>query len=262
MLVADAEVLPDDLCYFFHFHLIVTGKGEREQLTGLFKPLASTGICTFDVLKKIGQRSPITSPKRLKKMVGTEKTIPSKDEEEISLPVRKAILQGKCHFVILIDDLEHDRRDNKEAVFQRYRDAVDKILAPDLQKRAAVFFLVNMLEAYFFADANAINQTFDLSGTFSDYEGDVEEIRHPKNQLKSELKKQDLTYSETDHVGDLLANLDVEKVLSRSDTCASLRTLFKWCITVLEAYPFYEDCDLSEKFCLADGILNDVTCNQ
>jgi len=43
-------------------------------------------------------------------------------------------------------------------VFERYRNALDAVLATlQLHHRAAVHFLVNMLEAYYFAHADAVN---------------------------------------------------------------------------------------------------------
>ena len=47
---------------------------------------------------------------------------------------------------------------------------------------ASVHFLVNMLEAYYFAHAAATNGV--LGTELEDFEGDVESIRHPKNDLK------------------------------------------------------------------------------
>lgn len=46
---------------FLHFGLIVTGETEWEHLPKLFKSLMATGTCTFEVIRKIGQRNPITS---------------------------------------------------------------------------------------------------------------------------------------------------------------------------------------------------------
>ena len=89
-------------------------------------------------------------------MVGSGKLIPDKDEE-IALSARR-YLSGGFEYVILVDDLEHDYRDRAADVFQRYRLALDSILDPvGWKTRAAVHFLVNMLEAYYFAHAVAIN---------------------------------------------------------------------------------------------------------
>ena len=48
---------------FFYFRLIVTGKSEREHLPKLFRTLMATGICTFEVIRRVGQRSPRISEK-------------------------------------------------------------------------------------------------------------------------------------------------------------------------------------------------------
>ena len=51
-------------CADLHFGLIVTGKGEREHLPKLFKSLTETGICTFEAIRFVEQRGPITSEAR------------------------------------------------------------------------------------------------------------------------------------------------------------------------------------------------------
>lgn len=242
-------------CHFFHFGLIVTGTGEREHLPKLFQPLMATGVCHFRVEAQVGQRGPITSQKRLLTMVGRGKRIPDRDAEQIGLPARRFLARDKCNFLLLIDDLEHGRRECKTEVFERYRTALDTILNEEQRGRAAVFFLVNMLEAYYFAHADAVNQHLELEPPLQDYEGDVETIHHPK----AELKRLHPGYSERDDGGAILARLDTEHVLSRPDTCANLRTLFAWCVGVLRKYPHFESADIAEKFHLDDGIKSDTT---
>ena len=88
--------------------------------------------------------------------------------------------------------------------------------------RAAVHFLVNMLEAYYFADANAVN---DVLGTsVEDFDGDVETIANPKAELKGVFPR----FNEKEHGSQIVRQLDVAHVLSRPDACASLRTMFIW----------------------------------
>ncbi|NET73995.1 MAG: hypothetical protein F6K62_24575, partial [Sphaerospermopsis sp. SIO1G2] len=56
----------------------------------------------------------------------------------------------------------------------------------------------------------------------------------------------------------------IEHILSRSDACASLRTLFYWCYKVLQKYPqldVLEDFSV-EKYHFHDGILSDITRHQ
>jgi hypothetical protein len=186
---------------FYRFGLIVTGKGERVFLPWLFRSLTAWGNCTFEVIRQIGQRSPISSPKRKLQMVGSGKTIPDRDETEIGLPARQYLAQ-KGAFVLLVDDLEGDRAVHVLEVFQRYRNAFDTMLGP-YKHRTSIHFLVNMLEAYFFADAKAINAV--LGTNLTDFPDDVETIRHPKN----DLKKLKAGYDEIEHGRQIIARLDV-----------------------------------------------------
>ena len=254
--VANDISTPGSPCYFLHFGLIVTGEGEREHLPKIFKSLAATKVCNFEVIRFVGQRGPITSPKRKLKMVGEGKIIPDKDTQEIGLPARKYLSADKCRFVILMDDVEHDRRDQIQQLFDRYKQAFNTILrSSDQQHRASVHFLANMLEAYYFADANAINIALALDPPLEDFDGDVEDIPHPKG----ELKKIYPGFREVHDGGQILDLIDIEHVLSKPNTCASLRTLFAWCAKVIEQYSAYEDLSLTHKYQLQDGILNEVT---
>ncbi len=180
------------------------------------------GSCVFEVLRKIGQRSPLTSPKKILKMVGTRKKIPDKDETEIGLPARAYLSRGESYFVTLIDDLEGDRVSQAEEVFQRYRDALDLILR-DLKDRASVHFLVNMLEAYYFADPLTVNS--ELGTSIQNPTRDVETIPHPKNLLK----KVKPGFDEKADGRKILSKLDTVLVLDTIDTCVWLRSLFAWC---------------------------------
>ncbi len=233
---------------FFKFGLIVTGKGEEAFLPNLFRSLAATGLCSFKVIRRIGQRLAITSSNRRLQMVGTGKIIPNRDEKEIGLPARKH-LSSDATFVILVDDLEANRAPHATEVFQRYRDALDAILLEPQRSRASVHFFVNMLEAYYLADANAINAV--LGTNLGDYEGDVETIPHPKN----ELKKHCANFDEIEHGKAIVAKLDLQHVLSRRETCASLRTLFGWCSKAIGQTP-------TDKFELVCGSYNEVTKKQ
>lgn len=246
-------------CYFFHFGLIVTGKGERGHLPKLFQSLMTTGICTFKVISFIGQRGPITSKKRKLEMVGSGKTIPDKDAEDIGFPARQFLAENLCHAVILVDDLEHDRREQAQQVFDRYRLALDTILITEERKRrAAVHFLVNMLEAYYFADAQAVNGVLGLEPPLEDYKQDVETIHHPKG----EMKKLYNGFDQVDDGGKILACLDVEHILSRPDACAWLRTMFAWCVKILEQYSSGDLSSLTKKYRLADGVFSPITQTQ
>jgi hypothetical protein len=229
---------------FIHFGLIVTGEGEEAFLPTLFRSLTETGRCTFKVLRRIGQRSPITAENRKLKMVGTGRTITDKDATQIGLEARKFLMQ-KDTFVILVDDLEGSRAGQQQAVFQRYRQVLDTMLGPH-KNRASVHFLVNMLEAYYFADSRAINAV--LGTTLADHTDDVETIGHPKGDLKRLFHG----FDEIEHGRDILARLDVAHVLSRVDTCASLRTLFGWCWKAIGETP-------TDLYQLVGGVYHPVT---
>lgn len=249
------------ICDFIQFGLIVTGVGEEKYLPKLFKSLMASGICNFRVLRRIGQRSPITSPKRRLKMVGSGKRIASKDEVDIGLTARKYLFEAPCHFVILVDDLEYARRTQVQPIFKRYREALDTMLTAKQQRRASVHFLVYMLEAYYFAHTNAVNTVLELNHPLKDYEGDVETIRHPKN----ELKKLFHGFDEVEDGGKILDHLDVAHILDEPNACASLRTLFAWCVKVLAQYAnqeYYQALALETKYHLDDGILSEITKGQ
>ena len=207
---------------FLKFGLIVTGETEEQCLPSLFRILAAKGTCSFEVIRRVGQRSPIRSKKRRRTMVGTGKTIPDRDAEQVGFPTRRYLARSDNNYVLLVDDLEADRRAHIQAVYGRYRLAFEEILPAELVPRVAVHFLVNMLEAYYFADVAAVNGV--LGTVLDDYEGDVETIPHPKNRLKSLHSG----FDEKEHGAQIVAQLDVGHVLSRPDSCASLRTMFAW----------------------------------
>jgi hypothetical protein len=222
------DTTSDQHCYFFKFGLLVTGKTEEEHIPKLFKSLTKLGICSFEVIGKVEQLDVITSKKKLE-VVGSRKAIPSKDTDRIGFPARN-YLNKSCTYVVLLDDLEHNRTDQAQQIFERYRNVLDTILL-DKKHRASVHFLVNMLEAYYFADAATVNAVLETQLT--DYEGDVETIRHPKGELKDRYPG----FKEKEHGGKILDRLNVENVLSDPNTCASLRTLFAWCLKALRETP-------------------------
>ena len=191
---------------FVHFGLIVTGKTEQQCLPELFRIMQITGKCAFGVIRKIGQRSP-RSKKRTLQMVGRGKMIPDKDETDIGLPARR-FLTSDDRFVLLVDDLEADRSDHRQEIFDRYRHALDTILVGKAH-RASVHFLVNMLEAYFFADSDAVNSV--LGTELEDHDGDVETIRNPKALIKRKHRG----YNEVDDGCRIIGRLSIHHVLSR-----------------------------------------------
>jgi hypothetical protein len=233
---------------FHHIGLIVTGKGEAEFLPEFLRALCLGGRCTFTVLRRINQRPPLGEEKVLK-MGRAGKRIPDKDEEEIGLPARRYIRERPDRLVLVVDDVERRRVEQHAAVFQRYRDALDTLLG-DQRDRAAVHFLRNMLEAYYFAHAEAVNAV--RPGTLDgDHEGDVELIPHPKNELGRRWKG----FDEVEDGKAIVSLLDLEHVLSRAETCGSLRALVDWCTRAIGE-------DLDQRFSLLDGLRCAVTHGQ
>ena len=238
------DTTSDQQCYFFKFGLLVTGKTEVEHIPKLFRTLMELGICSFKVIRKVEQLGVRTSQKNLE-IVGSGKKIPNKDAERIGYPARDYLLKNPCSYVLLLDDLEYDRTHQAQQIFERYRKALDDILL-DQKHRASVHFLVNMLEAYYFADAATVNAV--LGTSLNDYKGDVETIIHPKGELKQIYSG----FNEKEHGGRILDRLNVENVLSDPNTCASLRTLFAWCLKALGVVP-------TDKYQLLSGKLSEIT---
>jgi hypothetical protein len=73
-------------------------------------------------------------------------------------------------------------------------------------------------------------------------------IAHPKGELKTKLG----SFDEIADGEQIMRHLDVPHLLSRPETCASLRTLFGWCWRALGLPP-------GEDYQLAKGCYFDVT---
>ena len=159
-------------------------------------------------------------------MVGKGKPLSSK-QEDFALKIRGFLEQSPANLALVTDDLE-DRTPMHNAVFATYREPLDRILSPrGLQNRASVHFLVPMIEAYFLADATAVNEAFELA--IDEPEGDPEEIRGAKGKLKKHCQVAGANYNERT-TGEVLAGrIDLEKILDNPDYCVSLRCLVKWC---------------------------------
>jgi hypothetical protein len=227
---------------FYRFGLLVTGKGEREGLQSLLRQLNDDGHSMFKVVAKIEQLSPRSTQALVPlKITGKQQNLPRRDEE-IALRVR-AELQGNLDFVILVDDLEQSRREQVEAVIDRYSAAGKLLLKVDEKHRFSVHLLINMMEAYFFADPQAVEQVLGVKVVSPDT--DVEDIGHPKSVLKEQSGG---VYDERDHAPQLLGALNLETVLGCPTTCRSLRTLVSWCVRAKKQLP-------SDRFCLAGGEL-------
>lgn len=191
-------------------------------------------------------------------MAGTGKTIPDRDEQDIGLPARHFLRNQPCHFLLLIDDVEEGRRGVIKEVFIRYRTAMDTLLLSDEKQRAAVHFFANMLEAYYFAHSAAVNQALGSTVLEGDHAGDVELIRHPKNELKDRWHG----FDERAHGALIVDRLDLEHVLANPQTCAYLRSLLAWCVRQLHARCQVWDSDLGQRFQLQAGTRESLTDHQ
>ena len=240
------------------FGLIVTGKGERDFLPALFGELTRQAGCSFKVIGFTGQRNPVTSPARILRMAGSGKIIPDSDEEKIGFPARRFLRGQPGHFVIVIDDVEEARRSIVAQVFERYRKALDTMLQPEERQRAAVHFLANMLEAYYFAHSAAVNQALGTTVLETDHDGDVELIGHPKR----ELKKRFPGFDERTHGAMIVGLLDLEHVLANPESCAYLRSLLGWCVRQLLANGQVWDPNLGHRFQLQAGVREQLTDKQ
>ena len=244
---------------FCRFWLLVTGKGEEEFLPELFRGLTARASCNFQVLRRIGQRDPVTSPERLVRMVRMGQVLPPKDVEEIGLPIRARLQQFPGSYAMIVDDLEGARRNFAAAVYERYRGVLDVILAPvGLQSRASAHFLVNMLEAYYFAHAEVVNAVAGFAVLAADHPADVEQIGHPKGELKARWRG----FDEIEHGRQIVPRLDLEHVLSRPQECCALRTMIAWCVAkLIEADVVWDD-TLSGSYHLTDGCRSPLTSGQ
>jgi hypothetical protein len=192
-------------------------------------------------------------------MVGAGRRLPTIDEEEIGLPVLGFLRRHPGSFAMVVDDLEGTRRAVAVEVFGRYRTALNEVLmTSNLHTRAAVHFLVNMLEAYYFANSNAVNTAAGGEVLAADHPTDVEQIGHPKGELKRLWPR----FDEKEHAGPILRGLDTEHVLSRPAECCWLRTMFAWCVAKLTESDAIHDPTLANSFCLADGCRAPITSGQ
>jgi hypothetical protein len=236
--------------------LIVTGRCEAEALDAPFnRAFAPRAACVFQVFARIGQLRPRKSPAPRLPEQASGKRLPTRDEE-LGLRALGFLRSNPDSFVLVVDDLEGDEL---PPVFERYRKALDGVLAGrGMQDRAAVHFLKNMVEAYFFAHADAVNRVAQREVLPGDEDADVELMRHPKGKL-SDLWA---AYSETQHGGEILRALDLHHILSTPDRCCCLRSAVAWCVDRLAGRKaFYAPLDPAD-FCLDTGCKVDTTYKQ
>jgi hypothetical protein len=216
---------------FARFGLIVTGEAEERFLPKLFKAFPRRAPCHFEVIRRIGQRSPRSSGRQLA-MVGSGKQVADRDMTDFGFPARSYLERhGERAHVLVVDDLEWDRRAAHREVFERYRRTLDAALFDPRQRcRAGVFFLVMMLEAYYFADSRTLCEVLGLAELPQRLRDvDVETIRHPKSELKALVQG----FREIEDGGRIIERIDVEVILANPERCAALRTLFVWCARAL-----------------------------
>lgn len=214
--------------FFLRIDLLVTGETEEAHLPKLFSRLEATGVCQLTVRRRIRQYSPRSSHRPLQVVGRPKGRLPTRMEEEISLPSR-ASLADPDRLLVLIDDLEHDRRGSIESIFELYRGALDLLLDDAQRSRASVHFLANMLEAYFFADPRAVEEALDSE--LASPESDVEQIRNPKGLLKQKIPG----YGEKHHGGMILDRIDLHRVLAEPQACGWLRSCVAWLVRGIRA---------------------------
>jgi len=232
------------------FGLIVTGEGERQFIARLFRSLQSEYPCDFEVFRRIGQRSPRSQPPASLTVTGTGKRVPTKDETEIGSAALAYMQQHREAFVIVLDDLEWDRRNDAERVFGRYREALDAVLGTcGLSHAASVHFFVMMLEAYYLACPDVLEITLGVG--FPQPNGDVEAVRSPVGTIKDRCPG----FDKIKDGSRIVPQLDVPAILRDPNTCASLRTLFAWCVRAMGG-------EFEHRYRLADGKLYHATKDQ
>jgi hypothetical protein len=96
-----------------------------------------------------------------------------------------------------------------------------------------------------------------LKTELTDFAGDVETIRHPKNDLKNiaAALRPTRSFDEVEDGKLILQQLDIGKVLSKPETCRSLRTAYAWCCRAMGL-------EKTELFRLSDGQLYSITSSQ
>lgn len=161
--------------------------------------------------------------------------------------------------LLVIDDLEHDDRAHATPGLQYWRNLLQGFAA-QRDVSVGVHFLVNMLEAYFFAQASKINEHYrernQIELSLRDHLGDVENLPSPKGTLKDHIAvHRGCGYSETDDGVQISRRVDLKVVLQDPMKCRSLRTLVAW-IHEQAGQPRGDD------YQLANGQYWDVTVDQ
>jgi hypothetical protein len=177
------------------------------------------------------------------------------NHELFAAQIGKLVKDPDCYF-FWCDDLESDASSAPEAHFRYYRELIDRfVVDPELRQRCFVHFFVNMREAYFLADAAAMNAVLGTSE--SDHDGDVEHIVSPKGKLSKLVKGLDrsLKFDEKVHGAQLMAKLNLDHVLEHQERCKAMRTFVAWCWQIAGE-------ERGIRFCLTEGWYWQVTAVQ
>lgn len=218
--------------------LIVTGKGEASFLHDLFnREMMPRAYCLFEVVRYFPQLRPTNAQLKKQTITGTNQPAPTRDQE-LGLAAFGYLRSNERSFIMVVDDLEGDP---PVPVFERYRKALDSVIQkPGLDKRAAVYFLANMIEAYYFAHSAAVNVVAGRDILDADHPTDVETINHPKRRLRGIWNE----FHEIRHGKKIIAQLDLQRVLQRPTECCWIRALLTWCVDKLEQEgAFYDPFD-------------------
>lgn len=238
--------------------LVVTGHGEAKCASSVIGKIFGT----FHAIKPL---EPIRADQRPRQTIRTtsgrssgqfDKDVPTKRHLEVIRELGKR-LADPAVICILIDDLEGGERTVAVAHFEYYRRMLNDIPAVNVTARSSAHFLVNMLEAYFFHDVEATNRVIE-GLELGRHDGDVEDISHPKDALKNEIKQrigQNRGYRETEDAVKIVRHLNLETVLADPDQCRSLRTLVAWCWEQIGQ-------ERTDRFQLKDGAYWEVTASQ
>lgn len=232
--------------------LLVTGKGEAiflpDFLRGICSPEIDGAHCVFRVIGKVEQLSPlIEGSRKSRHIMGRGGVLPRRDQQ-IGLLARGFLTGNRSGFVMLVDDLEQSRRPDAKEVFERYRSILDSVLG-SLKGRASVHFLVNMIEAYYLADPDALLLALELK--IEPQDADVEEIRHPKSLMKQLYPG----FDEIEHGRLIARQINLERVLAHPERTKSLRSLVAWCTTALGR-------TLTDRYQLTSGMRYELTSGQ
>ncbi len=224
------------------FGLLVTGKleeGGREggraqaSLADLFRPIRNTGLCDLKVALRFNQWVPEKKEPPLTVRRSPEpKSLPT-FKQEIALKVRGWLENGQNRFLIFIDDGERARAATIGEVFADYRSTITALLPEAQHPRVAVHFLVNMIEAYYFADPERASEA--LGWSIPRIGGDPEEIRNPYSDLIEAAGRLGKDYGKKRETGErVLARIRLEEILKNPEHCGWLRAAVRWLVFSLE----------------------------